>query len=284
MKLLFNIFGLAAAGYLGYMVEPNLRLQLTGHEPSAAEQARDKKVVLQISDAPQIDLASLKPEQLPQTVLIKSDVSVIDSASGMKMLMQAGNRVKLVRIEGGNVVVSPGEGPYTGQIPALETDLFQQLAANPPTTAPQPPPPAPEAEPAVTKEEPAPAPEAAPEPAPAAEPEPAPAAEPAPLPLPEPSAAPGGDMAPAGSAEAGPVVIAMQESIKAGQIKEFTFEQVQEWKEEAEETVDGDKFQTGTASYQAETIFGNKVIKAKALIKGGKVQRWIWPTSGMEIK
>jgi hypothetical protein len=76
----------------------------------------------------------------------------------------------------------------------------------------------------------------------------------------------------------------MQESVRTGQIKEFTFDQVLAWKAEADETIDGETYQTGLASYKAETIFGVKTIQAKALIKNGKVQRWIWPKSGMEIK
>jgi hypothetical protein len=76
----------------------------------------------------------------------------------------------------------------------------------------------------------------------------------------------------------------MQESVRDGQIKEFTFDQVLAWKAEADEIIDGETYQTGLASYKAETIFGVKTIQAKALIKGGKIQRWIWPKSGMEIK
>ena len=76
----------------------------------------------------------------------------------------------------------------------------------------------------------------------------------------------------------------MQESIRSGQVKEFTFDQVLEWKPGAAETVDGESFESGLISYKAETIFGVKTIQAKALIKDGKVQRWIWPKSGMEIK
>lgn len=76
----------------------------------------------------------------------------------------------------------------------------------------------------------------------------------------------------------------MQESVQAAQIKEFTFAQVLEWKAGSDESVDGETYQTGIASYKAETIFGVKTIQAKALLKGGKVQRWIWPKSGMEIK
>jgi hypothetical protein len=80
------------------------------------------------------------------------------------------------------------------------------------------------------------------------------------------------------------VVVIMQESIRDGQIKEFKFEQVLGWKAGEDETVDGEPFQTGLVSYKAETIFGVKTIQAKALIQNGKVARWIWPKSGMEIK
>ena len=76
----------------------------------------------------------------------------------------------------------------------------------------------------------------------------------------------------------------MQENVRDGQIKEFTFDQVLAWKAEADEIIDGETYQTGLASYKAETIFGVKTIQAKALIKGGKIQRGIWPKSGMEIK
>ncbi len=76
----------------------------------------------------------------------------------------------------------------------------------------------------------------------------------------------------------------MQESVRTGQIKEFTLDQVLTWKAEANETVDGATFQVGIVTYKAETIFGVKTIQAKALLKNGQVQRWIWPKSGMEIK
>ena len=176
------------------------------------------------------------------------------------MIIKPGNRVKLVRIEGGNAVVSPGEGVFRGLVPVSKTDLFEQLAVSPPAApaVPTPPPvavvPAPVTPPTADLPEPATL-------------EPPPAPEPAPV--------------EAGTTD---VVKAMQDSVKAAQIKEFTFEQVLEWKAEADEAVDGETYQIGLASYKAETIFGVKMIQAKALLKGGKVQRWIWPKSGMEIK
>ena len=281
MKLLPTLFGMAAAGALGYLAEPSLRFQLTGMHPSAVESGKNTNVVLQLPDgAPQIDLASLTAEQLPQRVLLNTDVKVSDPASGVTMSIPAGNRVKLVRIERGNAVVSPSDGPFLGLVSVTDTDLLQQLAANPPTSVappaaaifPQPitPTTGDSEEPAATIPEPPPTPEPTPEvtPEPVPTPEPAPAVEPAP------------------TVAAGPTdaVKAMQDSIKAAQIKEFTFDQVLEWKAEADEIVDGETYQTGLASYKAETIFGVKTIQAKALIKGNKVQRWIWPKSGMEIK
>ena len=76
----------------------------------------------------------------------------------------------------------------------------------------------------------------------------------------------------------------MQASVKAGQIKEFSFDQVLGWQADEDKESGGETFQTGMASYKAETIFGVKNIQAQALIKNGKVAKWIWPKSGMEIK
>ncbi len=296
MKLFYNLLGILAAGVFGYLAEPYLRFQLTGVQPSAAEMARGKHVILQLEgDGKVIDLASLKPEQLPATVLLKSDVKVTDAASGVTLILTAGNRAKLVRLEGGAVVVSPpGDVPYFGSVLANETDLFQQIAALQSNEIARPPEVVPPVTPPVEPAPVIPAPVAPVTPPtgdsveptktiePPPVPEPAPVPIPAPAPTPEPAPAPA---APTTSASTpADVVSAMQASIKAAQIKEFKFEQVLDWKADANETVDGETYQTGVASYKAETIFGVKTIQAKALLKGGKVIRWIWPKSGMEIK
>jgi outer membrane biosynthesis protein TonB len=208
------------------------------------------------------------------------------------MTIAAGSPAKLVRVTGKDAVIRPGDTAYTISIPISKTDLLQQLAANPPpppsaVAAVDPAPaPAPVTEPTPApggdSEEPAPMPEPVvePMPEPAPTPTPTPAPEPAPAPAPEPAPAPAPTVA------TGPVdvVKVMQESIRAAQVKEFTFDQVLGWEAGGDETVDGEIFKTGTVSYKAETIFGVKTIQAKALVKDGKVQRWIWPKSGMEIK
>jgi hypothetical protein len=268
MKLFFNLFGMAAAAALGYYAEPSLRFQLTGVQPSSREIAEGKTTMIRPADgSPAIPLSSLSPDQLPQTVLLKSSVKLSDPVSGVSMTLDAGNTAKLVRVEGANLVVSPGEGPYLGRIPLAQTDLLTQLGKKANLTAPMPP-------------SAAPVPEPSPEPAMAASPEPAPApvAEASPMPTPAP--------APAPVVEVGPVdvVKTMQESIQAAQIKEFKFDDVLEWKTEADETIDGESYQIGTASYKAETFLGVKTLQAKALIKGGKVVRWLGKKSGLEIK
>jgi hypothetical protein len=273
MKQFFTLLGLAGAGVLGYFAEPSLRFQLTGTAPGAA----GSQVVRELADgSSQINLANLKPEQLPLRVLLKTDVKATDATSGVTMLIQAGNRVNLISIDGGTAVISPGAGAAArGTVPILDTDLMQQLIANPPM-----PPAAPVTPTGGESEEPASA------PAPPPMPEPAPTPAPVPTPVVEPAPTPALEAAPFPPAETGTsdVVKVMQASIQAKQVTEFTSEQVIEWIAGADEIVDGETYQTGIASYKAETIFGVKTIQAKALIKGGKVQRWIWPKSGMDIK
>lgn len=292
MKLFLYLFGMAGAGVLGYLAEPALRFRLTATPGSTAPGS----AVQTLPDgALKIDLASLTPEQLPPRVLLNAPVKITDSTSGVEMIIPAGSRVTLVRIDGGTAVVSPGEGPFRGTIPVTDTDLLQQLATNPPAPVASPAPHSPTAgdseEPAATPAPP-PIPEPAPTPAPAPEPTPPPT--PAPAPAPESAASPEPDPAPtpeptpapdtppaAGSSD---VVKIMQASIRGAEIKEFTFEQVLGWTAGPDEVVDEKNYQTGIAAYKAETIFGVKTIQAKALIEGGKVQRWIWPKSGMDIK
>lgn len=277
MKAFLFILGLVAAGILGYSFEPQFRQSLTGkilgEEPVAADPVEDPApapVEIPVV-TPSIDPATIPVDRLPEKVLLKAEAEIVDAASDLRMKVPAGNRMNLIRIEGSNVIISPGAGPFEGSVPIEQTDLLEQLAAMPDTPPP--------ADPSVVEvetpsEEPAVIPTEPEMPVAAAEPDPAPAAEEPAEPEPEPAPAGGGD----------PVAI-MKASIQAGDIKEFSFDQVLEWAAgEGSETIDGESYQTGVASYKAETVFGVKTIQAKALIQDGKVVRWLWPKSGMEIK
>ena len=289
MKGVLAILGLLTAGIMGYLAEPSMRYQLTGHVPQNVENKPGAPTKVQPAGPttptkPAIDLAQLTPAQLPAQVTLKVATEVAD-ASGLKMKIDPGNRLRLIRLEGDMVVVSPGSSPFEGRVPVAGTDLLEQLAANPPVSTPPVPP-------VVTQVEPPPIPApVTPPPAviptdpvtPAVDSTDPTAVTPAPTPAPEPTVTP--EPTPAPTPTAGVDVVAvMKKHISEGNIKEFTFNQVQGWKAEADEVIDGATYQIGLVRYNAETIFGNKLIEAKALIQNGQVVRWIWPKSNMEIK
>lgn len=144
-------------------------------------------------------------------------------------------------------------------------------------------------EPPVTIPESQPTAQAEPEPATPVEPEPTASAEPEPAPqkavTPEPQkpAQPAKPVPSANTREVD-VVKLMQSSIRKREISEFQYNDVTDWKQAPNETYQGNVFQVGIASYKAETVMGEKQILAKALIKDGKIVRWIWPKSGLQIK
>lgn len=279
MKFVLAIIGIGAAGTLGYLMEPSLRPLLTKQKNAAPRTASSTSPTSDAepevpAPAPDYDYTKLLPEQLPAKITLKSEANATAAGETDSVPLPAGTKVKPLRIEGFAVVFSV-LGTAQGKIDVKQTDLIEQLVANPPApvvteTAPQP-----EPAPAVTTK---------PEPEPEPEPDPEPMAEPEPEPEPEPAVA-SEPTAPA-AAQLGPdqIIALMKSSISSKQITEFSLDQVSDWKAGEEESIDGSNYQTGTASYQAETIFGTKNIQAKALIKGGKVVRWIWPTSGLEIQ
>jgi hypothetical protein len=277
MKLFLFLIGIAAAGIIGYSFEPDMRLQLTGKIPEPKGQK--SKIVRSdggIAAGETINAATWPADRLPEKVQLKADAVIADGTGDISMTVTAGNRVNLIRVDGENAIISPGPGPFEGTVPVIQTDLIEQLtelAKNPPAE-PEPVLPTEMVETGSAEEAVIPAPELvpAPEPEPIAEPQPEP--EPIPTAEPQPVAA--------GSTD---VVAVMQASIRGGEIEEFAFDDVVDWQAIAvQETIDGANYQTGIASYKAETVFGVKTIQAKALIEEGKVVRWLWPKSGMEIK
>jgi hypothetical protein len=264
MNTSLYLAAILVAGGLGYYLEP----QLSGSSPE--RQSETETLTEPKSESPpnfpQMDLSHLAPSQLPTKILINVPVKITNTDSGVVMSVEAGNHLKPVRIDGNNVVISPGSGPFTGEVAISDTDLVQQLTDHPPgpVTADAP-------STAVLQQESA-------------------ASADAPTPQPATEATPGVTPIPAEQPQAtntvsdSDIVNAMQENIREGKIKEFNFDQVLDWKAGTTEMVEGESYQTGLASYKADTIFGIKTIEAKALLKGGKVQRWIWPKSGLEIK
>lgn len=75
----------------------------------------------------------------------------------------------------------------------------------------------------------------------------------------------------------------MQHSIQQAEIHHFTIGQVTQWKDFGEEQIDGVNYQFGLIDYRENTIFGEREFEAKALIRNGKVEKWVWPINGMRI-
>ena len=76
----------------------------------------------------------------------------------------------------------------------------------------------------------------------------------------------------------------MIDSIKAGDVTEITLEKIQYWRWNGYEQIGGTDYYTGVVGYQTETIFGEINTEGKALIRGGKVAKWIYSGSEEEIK
>lgn len=285
MKFIVNLLVIAAAGFLGYALEPNLRLELTGisHLPPQPKPQPGNQEEQILS---KIDVRAYDFDQLPQQVTLKKSAEVTDSASGTKMTIPSGTKVKLVRLGTGTLVISPGIPTVEGEVDVQDTDIREQLSTNPPPAVVAK---KPEEKPAdaMAGNEPADAMtgEKPPGETPANEPGmdgPAPGSNPALKPV-------EGEPAPAAPAEFAPlaqdeIVKIMQDSIRGGQVTSFKIEDVSEWTAGEPEELNGVKFNVGMVTYTGTTFMGKSQLRGKAYISGGKVHNWINPKSGTDLK
>jgi len=291
MKWFVNLLVLGGAGVLGYYAEPSLRLELTGLSPTPPPAPAPQPDYNEQRLA-QVELREYVVEQLPKEIVLKKDAQVTDSSSGLKMTIPANSRVKLLRLGMGTLVIGTGAPNIEGEIEVQDTDIREQVLANPPakidqgTVAAAPgatrpaqmdamaqADPQETAEPAEGTEKPA-TETAAADPNMKAEPagdKPEEAADPA-------------DSTAFAAIVPDEIVKIMQDSIKAEQIKEVKFDQVTEWAGSEPETLDGKQYNVGVVAYKGQTFLGVKTSRAKAYINGGKVVRWIGAKSGMDLK
>ncbi|RYD29950.1 MAG: hypothetical protein EOP87_17435 [Verrucomicrobiaceae bacterium] len=301
MKLFANFLVVGGAGVFGYFAEPSLRLELTGLSPTPPapqpQPGNQEEVYLS-----RVDPRAYAPEQLPKEVTLKKDAVLTDSSSELKMNVVAGNKLKLLRLGEGNLIVGTGSPNIEGEVEIQDTDVREQLIGVAPTA-----PSAVAAQAPAMDGQPAAGQPAAPQDGMAKndpsmgvtggtpdngetasndamkDAPPSEGSNPALAPE-KPADAPAEPAAEFTSMTADDVVQAMQDSLKGTEIKEIKFDQVSEWAGGEPEEVDGKKFNTGTISYKAQTILGLKSRKAKAYIVGGKVVRWVNPTSGTDIQ
>jgi hypothetical protein len=274
--------------FLGYVLGPTITPMLVKEKKATSSLVKNVKIQSAIY---KIDLAEYRTDDLPKIVKIAKQIKLeTNSGEGVKMLTR-GTEVKLLNRDGLELIIETTDGVAKGRVAVETTDLYGVLAqakfdkdagkvAGGPTTAPPKPqdnPPAPV------------------NPPPVADPTPPVATPPAP--------ATGGPMVASGdggtdgsdNSEPTPepadkklspdeLVALMKKFIAAGTLKEFKAEQVVTWKAGEDESIDGVNYQIGLVTYKAQTIFGEKPVNAKALIKGGEVNRWVFAKSGMEMR
>lgn len=271
--------------FLGYILGPTITPMLVSdREP---ENKLVREVAYKGAKYP-INLAEYRGEDLPKEVTITREVTIETIDGAGKVELGEGEIVTLLNRDGDKLLVARPESNAKGPVDPDDTDIYVALAkmkfeaaraeeegvvANLPQGPDNPAP----------GEQPKPQPELRPTPDPVAvvtpEPEPEPEPEPKMVePEPEPEPVVKEEL----SDEE--IVALMKKSIEAGAVKEFSMKQVKGWKATGDETIDGTTYQTGLAAYEAETIFGLKPVQAKALIKDGKVERWVYAKSGMEIQ
>ena len=228
-----------------------------------------------------ITLDEVRDNDLPETVTIENPTVIPTSGGEGQVRLKKGDVVTLLNRKNDLLIVEKSESNGKGKISPKDTDLFQQLVktiyereaggsvatATPPASIPAPAP------------TPTPTPTPAPAPAPVAKIDPV-VPNPEPMPVVEPTPAPAADA----KLDEDKIIALMKDSIAGGAVKEFTSDQVKGWKANGEETIDGTEYQTGLAAYEAATIFGVRPVQAKALIKDGKIERWVYAKSGMEIQ
>ncbi|MFZ9941378.1 MAG: hypothetical protein ACO3F7_04425 [Luteolibacter sp.] len=248
MKQLLTLAVVCAAIYFGYKHEPDLRYAITGIPYEAKRTS---------PSLPNIDLTSLRPNQLPQEITIFHDIRFKDPNTGLEITATSGSKVQPVKITPPDISVRVKGTNYLIKLPIHKTDLAEQLASMPLHAAPAP------VETAPTTPTPPPV-QAAPTPEPVA------------------PSAPSSTVA-ASSGSLDPVKL-MRDSLQIKPTKEFGVSQITDWSAGPTETIDGETYDTGIVSYEATTILGQKTMRAKALIKNGHIEKWIHAKSGVEIE
>ena len=229
-----------------------------------------------------IDLAEYRDADLPLTIKIEKPVTIPTIDNDGEVRLGKGDTVNLLNRKDNVLIIESIKGNGKGEVAPQNTDIYTVLAARKFEKAVA------DGGGSMAGTPPVPVPTPVPTPTPAPGPEPVAVVDPTPPPTPavEPEPTPTPPPAPAGGVKLTEeqIIELMKKSIAGGAVKEFKTEQVKGWKASGDETIDGSDYQTGLAAYEAATIFGVRPVQAKALIKDGKIERWVYAKSGMEIQ
>jgi hypothetical protein len=70
------------------------------------------------------------------------------------------------------------------------------------------------------------------------------------------------------------------ESMRLGQVREITPQNIKKWGDAQQENIDGKDYWTVVVNYSTKTMFGDFNVDAQARIYGGKVEKWVYTGSG----
>ena len=70
------------------------------------------------------------------------------------------------------------------------------------------------------------------------------------------------------------------DSMKSGQVREITPQNIKKWGDIQQETIEGKDYWTVVVNYSTKNQFGNFDVEAQARIFNGKVEKWVYTGSG----
>ncbi|MFV1994028.1 MAG: hypothetical protein ACC661_01230 [Verrucomicrobiales bacterium] len=77
-----------------------------------------------------------------------------------------------------------------------------------------------------------------------------------------------------------PIFEPMRASLAAGELRDHDLKDAKRWRWLGKETVGGVDYEAGIVASEVESIFGVFVSESKALIRNGRVERWVDPATG----
>ena len=279
-KLLVVVVGVAA----GYIATPHFipegGLQLGSQEDSAQDDSSSGPAI-------QMDLSKVIAADFPEEINLKRNLTIKDTSSGVTIELKEGTAVKPIKLSGQSILIQPIGIPLKTQIPVDDTNfkaltlpnLLKRMANGGQVIQQGSP-----AEVAANAEV-----DAMGEPSAPVEPTPEPVAKTEPTPEPvvktEPTPKPVAKTPRKTTLTDEEIIEVMKESIEAGEVTEFTLDQVIEWRKGGEEVVEGITYkQSGRLIFSAETILGEHKYGAIALIKRGKIVKWAWARNMLTMR
>ncbi len=267
MTNLATVIILLVCAGLGYVIEPMFisglkqkpaKKVVDKPEDNSPNTAEPKQPATPPSSGIQVDLSKIAKEDFPEKVALKVPFTISDAESGVTVQLKAGSMVKPLSLEGTDLVIQPALMPIKSRINVDKTN-FKELAVPKMIERLQN---------TVAKND--------PEPTPPSQPDPEPTPPSQPDPEPEP--------APATKIDEAAIVALLKKDVEAGKVTEFKANQVTEWLAGEDTEFDGKTYQTGRVTFKAETILGVQEHEAIALIEGGKIYKWMWAKTKLEMR